>query len=90
MSYRRPAPRMSHDSFPVLTLILTAELSSPVDFPLSAMLEPGGIGILRYAFIYGYRLEILTTNSYQHHNIDEPAFLLGMALPEDHQSDTPA
>ncbi|KAL9132861.1 MAG: hypothetical protein Q9175_005963 [Cornicularia normoerica] len=40
-------------------------LNYPIDFPLSAMLEPGGIGIL----------------SYQHHNINEPAFLLGMALP---------
>ncbi|KAF2138270.1 uncharacterized protein K452DRAFT_234340 [Aplosporella prunicola CBS 121167] len=40
-------------------------LGYPMDFPLSMMMEPGGIGIL----------------SYQHHNVDEPAFLLGMALP---------
>lgn len=39
-------------------------LKFPMEFPLSMMMEPGGIGIL----------------SYQHHSIDEPAFLLGMGL----------
>jgi len=34
-------------------------------FPLSMMLEPGGVGGL----------------SYQHHNIDEPACLVGMSFP---------
>ncbi len=36
-----------------------------LDFSLSMMLEPGGVGGL----------------SYQHHNIDEPACLVGMSLP---------
>ncbi|KAB2570898.1 putative phosphoglycerate mutase protein [Lasiodiplodia theobromae] len=40
-------------------------LRYPMEFPLSMMLEPGGVGVL----------------SYQHHNIEEPAFMLGMALP---------
>ncbi|OJD36757.1 phosphoglycerate mutase family protein [Diplodia corticola] len=40
-------------------------LQYPMEFPLSMMLEPGGVGVL----------------SYQHHSVDEPAFLLGMALP---------
>ena len=40
-------------------------LQYPMSFPLSMMMEPGGVGIL----------------SYQHHNIDEPAFLLGMSFP---------
>ncbi|KAI4134822.1 MAG: hypothetical protein LQ347_001201 [Umbilicaria vellea] len=40
-------------------------LKYPMEAPLSMMIEPGGIGIL----------------SYQHHNIDEPAFLLGMGFP---------
>ncbi|KKY19456.1 putative phosphoglycerate mutase [Diplodia seriata] len=44
-------------------------LRYPMDFPLSMMLEPGGVGVL----------------SYQHHNVDEPAFMLGMALPVVHE-----
>ena len=40
-------------------------LKYPMDFPLSMMIEPGGIGTL----------------SYQHHNVAEPAFVLGMAIP---------
>ncbi|KAI9811637.1 MAG: hypothetical protein M1827_005386 [Pycnora praestabilis] len=40
-------------------------LKYPMNTSLSMMLEPGGIGIL----------------SYQHHNVEEPAFFLGMALP---------
>jgi sedoheptulose-bisphosphatase len=39
-------------------------------FPLSLMLEPGGVGGL----------------SYQHHNIDEPACLVGMSFPYPVQS----
>ena len=40
-------------------------LNYPMDFPLSMMLETGGVGTL----------------SYQHQRIDEPAFLLGMSFP---------
>ncbi|KAF9883833.1 hypothetical protein FE257_002770 [Aspergillus nanangensis] len=40
-------------------------LGYPMDFPLSMMLEPGAIGVL----------------SYQHHSIDEPAFLVGYGFP---------
>lgn len=34
-------------------------------FPLSLMMEPGGVGVL----------------SYQHHSMDEPAMLLGIGFP---------
>ncbi|PYI05180.1 phosphoglycerate mutase [Aspergillus sclerotiicarbonarius CBS 121057] len=40
-------------------------LGYPMDFPLSMMLEPGAVGVL----------------SYQHHSIDEPAFLVGYGFP---------
>ncbi|KAI9670915.1 MAG: hypothetical protein M1817_003800 [Caeruleum heppii] len=40
-------------------------LKYPMDFPLSMMLEPGGIGIL----------------SYQHQSMSEPAILVGMGFP---------
>lgn len=36
-----------------------------MSFPLSLMMEPGGVGVL----------------SYQHHSIDEPALLLGIGFP---------
>lgn len=34
-------------------------------FPLSMMIEPGGVGVL----------------SYQHHNVEEPAVLVGIGFP---------
>ncbi|KAK7528290.1 putative phosphoglycerate mutase [Phyllosticta citriasiana] len=40
-------------------------LGYSMDTPLSMMMEPGGVGVL----------------SYQHHSVEEPAFLLGLALP---------
>lgn len=40
-------------------------LGYELSFPLSLMMEPGGVGVL----------------SYQHHNIDEPALLLGIGFP---------
>jgi len=40
-------------------------LKFPMEFPLSMMLEPGGVGVL----------------SYQHHNVEEPAVLVGLAFP---------
>ncbi|KAF2772999.1 phosphoglycerate mutase-like protein [Teratosphaeria nubilosa] len=40
-------------------------LGYDLSFPLSLMMEPGGVGIL----------------SYQHHNINEPALLLGIGFP---------
>ncbi|KAF2090162.1 phosphoglycerate mutase-like protein [Saccharata proteae CBS 121410] len=40
-------------------------LGYPLETPVSMMFEPGAVAIL----------------SYQHHSIDEPAFMLGMALP---------
>ncbi|KAK3109965.1 hypothetical protein LTR53_016232 [Teratosphaeriaceae sp. CCFEE 6253] len=40
-------------------------LGYELSFPLSLMMEPGGVGIL----------------SYQHHSIDEPAMLLGIGFP---------
>lgn len=40
-------------------------LKYPMEFPLSMMLEPGAIGVL----------------SYQHHDINEPAVLVGVGFP---------
>ncbi|CAK1357546.1 Sedoheptulose 1,7-bisphosphatase [Cercospora beticola] len=40
-------------------------LGYELSFPLSLMMEPGGVGVL----------------SYQHHNVDEPALLLGIGFP---------
>ena len=40
-------------------------LKYPMDFEFTMMMEPGAIGILSYA----------------HHNIDEPAILVGMGFP---------
>ncbi|EME46659.1 hypothetical protein DOTSEDRAFT_70616 [Dothistroma septosporum NZE10] len=40
-------------------------LGYEMSFPLSLMMEPGGVGVL----------------SYQHHSIDEPALLLGIGFP---------
>ncbi|TKA66789.1 hypothetical protein B0A49_06156 [Cryomyces minteri] len=40
-------------------------LTYPLSFPLSMMIEPGGVGIL----------------SYQHRNVEEPALLLGVGFP---------
>ena len=68
---------------PTLSSFVSRWLNYPIDFPLSAMLEPGGIGILRYT--QNFRppdiVHVLRYNSYQHHTIDEPAFMLGIALP---------
>jgi len=37
-----------------------------MDFPFTMMMEPGAIGIMSYA----------------HHNVEEPAILVGMACPQ--------
>jgi hypothetical protein len=37
-----------------------------MDFPLLMMMEPGAIGIMSYA----------------HHNVEEPAILIGMGFPQ--------
>ena len=62
------------------------------------MLEPGAIGTLRLIFLLfpiqtlyqslaKSTVYLLTLSfcrvSYQHHNINEPAFLLGVAFPEE-------
>ena len=69
------APRMKDSSGPK-DVILVAHghltrafakrwLGYELSFPLSLMMEPGGVGVL----------------SYQHHNIEEPALLLGIGFP---------
>ena len=40
-------------------------LGYSLEMPLAMMMEPGAVGVL----------------SYQHHNVEEPAFLLGMGFP---------
>ncbi|KAL8674276.1 MAG: hypothetical protein Q9168_001343 [Polycauliona sp. 1 TL-2023] len=52
----------------LLRALIKRWLSYPLAMPLSLMLEPGGIGVL----------------SYQHHNIQEPALMVGMAFPLNH------
>jgi probable phosphoglycerate mutase len=37
-----------------------------MSFPFTMMMEPGAIGIMSYA----------------HHNVEEPAILVGMAVPQ--------
>lgn len=49
----------------VLRAFVKRWLGYPMDFPLSMMLEPGGVGVL----------------SYQHHSIEEPAVLVGIGFP---------
>ncbi|KAM5440912.1 putative sedoheptulose-bisphosphatase [Microsporum ferrugineum] len=40
-------------------------LRFPIEFPMTTMLEPGGVGVL----------------SYEHHSIDQPAILVGIGFP---------
>jgi len=47
-------------------------LGYELSFPLSLMMEPGGVGVL----------------SYQHHNINEPALLLGLGFPSQEYANT--
>jgi len=49
----------------ILRAFVKRWLKYPLDFPLSMMVEPGGVGGL----------------SYQHHSEDEPAILVGMSFP---------
>jgi broad specificity phosphatase PhoE len=49
----------------ILRAFVKRWLKYPMDFPLSMMLEPGGVGIL----------------SYQEHDINQPAFFIGMGFP---------
>ncbi|KAK3367608.1 putative phosphoglycerate mutase [Podospora didyma] len=49
----------------ILRAFVKRWLGYPLDMPLPMMLPPGGIGIL----------------SYKNHDIDEPAFFIGMSLP---------
>lgn len=49
----------------ILRAFVKRWLKYPLDFPLSMMVEPGGVGGV----------------SYQHHSMDEPAILVGMSFP---------
>ncbi len=49
----------------ILRAFVKRWLKYPMDFSLSMMLEPGGVGIL----------------SYQEHDINQPAFFVGMGFP---------
>lgn len=76
----------------ILRAFVKRWLGHPLDFPLSLMLEPGAIGILRYIHLHtstypDSRVLVLLTfffrYSYEHHNIKEPALLAGMAFPSE-------
>jgi broad specificity phosphatase PhoE len=58
-------------------------LGYPLDMPLALMLSPGAIGILRYACMYMRcsRGNADDNNSYLKHDIEQPAFFVGMSLP---------
>ena len=56
-------------------------LGYPMEFPLSMMLEPGAVGVLRYVLSCCGGDEANVVCSYQHHSIDEPAFLVGYGFP---------
>lgn len=57
-------------------------LGYPLEMPLALMLSPGAIGILRYVLppIGNYTMN-LTSGSYLKHDIEQPAFFVGMSLP---------
>jgi probable phosphoglycerate mutase len=65
----------------VLRAFVKRWLGYPMEFPLSIMLEPGGIGILRWVSGSSGIESLLMSSSYQHHNIKEPALLVGLAVP---------
>lgn len=58
-------------------------LGYPMEFPLSLMLDPGAVGVLRYECSACFMTLQLTPfhYSYQHHIIDEPAMLVGYGFP---------
>jgi probable phosphoglycerate mutase len=58
-------------------------LGYPLDMPLALMLSPGAIGILRYVFpqMCWEKGGLLTVTSYLKHDIEQPAFFVGMSLP---------
>jgi hypothetical protein len=51
------------------------------------IMSPGAIGILRFVLLNFEEQdssEPLTTNtSYRHHNINDPAFFIGISIPSD-------
>ena len=49
----------------ILRVFVKRWLKYAVDFPMPMMLAPGGVGVL----------------TYKSHNVDDPAFQIGMALP---------
>jgi len=51
----------------ILRCFVKRWLNYPLDFPLSMMMPPGAISVL----------------SYKNHDINEPAFNIGIALPAD-------
>lgn len=70
------APHMHDDAPKDIVLVAHGHLTRafakrwlgyPMEFPLSLMMEPGGVGVL----------------SYQHHSIEEPALLLGIGFPSE-------
>lgn len=62
-------------------------LNYPLEFPLSIMMHPGAIGVLRSVLLRRVSNVFLLPNifllssSYQHNRIEEPALCVGMALP---------
>lgn len=57
-------------------------LGYPLDMPLALMLSPGAIGILRYVCMHRTRSRgNADDHSYLKHDIEQPAFFVGMSLP---------
>jgi sedoheptulose-bisphosphatase len=69
----------------ILRAFVKRWLLKPMDEPLSLMMSPGAVGVLRLVLIRSTRPGFLSdheaTLSYNHHRIEEPAIMVGMSLP---------
>ena len=68
----------------ILRAFVKRWLRYPLDDPLPMMLSPGAIAILRHVFSHFWvdKGHVLTMNtSYKNHDVNEPGFFIGMALP---------
>jgi len=71
----------------ILRCFVKRWLKLPVDDPLPMMLSPGALVMLRYVLLLLLGLvrvhgtDSQCYNSYKNHDVNEPAFFVGMALP---------
>jgi sedoheptulose-bisphosphatase len=71
----------------ILRCFVKRWLKLPVDDPLPMMLSPGALAMLRYVLLFLLGLvrvhstDTQCYNSYKNHDVNKPAFFMGMALP---------